>query len=84
MIKQTKTGLKHSAREGWFYTGEIAETGIVPQAKKRGRGRPRKDEQAFAASDFSALTSAFGMTAPKEYNGPSQVFLKVDINGDDE
>lgn len=82
MIVKTKTGLKHFARESWFYTGSVAETGIVPNAPKRGRGRPSSKDSAFASASFAGLEDVFGMKMPeKKYEGPSQVVLKVDING---
>jgi hypothetical protein len=82
MIVKTKTGLKHFARESWFYTGSVAETGIVPNAPKRGRGRPSSKDSAFASASFAGLEAAFGMKMPKKkYKGPSRVVLKVDING---
>ena len=42
MIVKTSTGVRHIATKG-FYSGEVAETGVIPTPVKRGRGRPRKD-----------------------------------------
>lgn len=42
MIVKTSFGVRHIATKG-FYSGEVAETGVIPTPVKRGRGRPRKD-----------------------------------------
>lgn len=42
MIVKTSNGVRHIATKG-FYSGEVAETGVIPVVVKRGRGRPRKD-----------------------------------------
>ena len=63
---------RHTPTKG-FYSGEIAETGVMPALPvKRGRGRPRKDAgESGAAFDFSAFKPP---RVPK-WNGPSRKFM---------
>ena len=57
MITTTSTGLRHTATQG-FYSGEVAETGVVPTTVKRGRGRPSKNvSESGAKFDFSAFVT---------------------------
>ena len=64
--------IRHTAAQG-FYSGDIAETGVMPALPvKRGRGRPRKDVgESGAVFDFSAFR------APKvpKWTGPSRKFV---------
>ena len=74
---KTPLGLTHSATKG-FYSGEIAETGILPQpvGQKRGRGRPRSDAgETGAAYDFSGLVAKIKVPA---FKGTSRVYAKMD------
>ena len=69
-------GLRHTATKG-FYSGEIAETGMLPQpvGMKRGRGRPRKDVgETGAKYDFSAFMSPVKVP---EFKGVSRVYNKM-------
>ena len=73
---KTSTGLRHTANTG-FYSGEIAETGMLPQPvdAKRGRGRPRKDVgESGAKFDFSAFMS--NVKVP-EFKGTRTVYVKM-------
>lgn len=71
LVQVTATGLVHTATRG-FYSGEIAESGILPQPQvKRGRGRPRKDiGENGAKFDFSA----FKLPKVPKWKGPSRKF----------
>ena len=73
---KTSTGLRHTASKG-FYSGEIAETGMLPQPvdAKRGRGRPRKDVGMDGAKfDFSAFMT--NVKVP-EFKGVSRVYVNM-------
>lgn len=63
---------RHAPTKG-FYSGEIADTGVMPALPvKRGRGRPRKDVGESGASfDFSAFKAP---RVPK-WTGPSRKFM---------
>ena len=67
MITNTSTGLRHTATQG-FYSGEVAETGVVPTTVKRGRGRPAKNvSESGAKFDFSAFTfNPFSLLYPNK------------------
>ena len=66
MIIKTSTGIRHVADKG-FYSGEVAETGVIPTPVKRGRGRPRKDVgESGAKFDFTAVTKIMGPWAGKK------------------
>ena len=73
-------GVRHTATKG-FYSGEIAETGMLPQpvGMKRGRGRPRKDVgETGAAYDSTALGMAlFGKVKVPTFKGASKVYSKM-------
>jgi hypothetical protein len=74
---KTSTGIRHTADRG-FYSGDIAESGILPQpvGAKRGRGRPRKDVgESGAKYDFSAFMSKVKVP---EFKGTSRVYAKME------
>lgn len=71
IVQVTATGLVHTPTKG-FYSGEIAESGVMPVLPvKRGRGRPRKDSgETGAKFDFSA----FPLPKVPKWKGPSRKF----------
>lgn len=74
-IVTTSTGFRHTADKG-FYSGAIAESGVVPtNGVKRGRGRPRKYAgDAGTGYDFSQLMPAVKVP---EFTGKSRIVLKL-------
>lgn len=73
LVQEFASGLiRHTAAKG-FYSGDIAETGVMPALPvKRGRGRPRKDVgESGAVFDFSAFVPP---KVPK-WTGPSRKFV---------